>query len=229
MNNLTFITNERDQKLSSRFATLVNDTKNFDCLVGYFYASGFYDLYKSLEKTDKIRILIGISTNKGTYDLIRESKEQQTLHQSHKEAKDEGYIFKMVKTCRKFNMGMLLITQDVDDLLANKAGKALLNNSEYTLLLRQKPAIIDQVVNTFKLSQAEKEHLITASNGEGVLIMANDHSEIKIIASPEEHKIITTNPDELLKRELGRTHAIVTEYESTFEPICGLYKASELN
>ena len=90
MNNLTFITNEGEQKLTSRFATLIKDSKNFDCLVGYFYASGFYGLYKSLEKTDKIRILIGISTNKGTYDLIQESKEiQQTLPHSHKEAKDE--------------------------------------------------------------------------------------------------------------------------------------------
>ena len=90
MTNLSFITNEGDQKLTSRFATLIKDTKNFDCLVGYFYASGFYGLYKSLEKTDKIRILIGISTNKGTYDLIQESKElQQTLSKSHKETKDE--------------------------------------------------------------------------------------------------------------------------------------------
>ena len=64
MNNLSFITNEGDQTLTSRFATLIKDTKNFDCLVGYFYASGFYGLYKSLEKTDKIIILIGISTNK---------------------------------------------------------------------------------------------------------------------------------------------------------------------
>jgi len=30
MNNLTFITNEGDQKLTSRFATLIKDTKNFD-------------------------------------------------------------------------------------------------------------------------------------------------------------------------------------------------------
>ena len=101
MNNLTFITNEGDQKLTTRFATLIKDTKNFDCLVGYFYASGFHGLYKSLEKTDKIRILIGISTNKGTYDLIQESKElQQTLPHSHKEAKDE-FSSQVVKEMEK--------------------------------------------------------------------------------------------------------------------------------
>ena len=70
---------------------------------------------------------------------------------------DESYIFKIVKTCRKFNLGLLLITQDVGDLLKNDAGKALLNNSEYTLLLRQKPSIIEQVQKTFQLSAQERE------------------------------------------------------------------------
>jgi hypothetical protein len=41
---------------------------------------------------------------------------------------------------------------------------------------------------------------LTAGIGEGILIMDDEHSEIKIIASPEEHVHITTNPDELLKQ-----------------------------
>ena len=56
--NLTFITNEGEENLLNRFSTLIKDTRFFDCLVGYFYASGFYSLYKSLEKTEKIRILV---------------------------------------------------------------------------------------------------------------------------------------------------------------------------
>src|SRR3990167_9897809 len=76
-NNLSFITNEGEANLINRFATLIKDTRYFDCLVGYFYASGFHGLYKSLENTEKIRILIGISTDKGTFDIIQESKEVQ--------------------------------------------------------------------------------------------------------------------------------------------------------
>jgi len=67
--------------------------------------------------------------------------------------------------------------------------------------LRQKPAIIDMVTDVFHLSFAEKEHLLTASVGEGLLMMENDHQEIKIIASPQEHNLITTNPDELTALE----------------------------
>src|SRR3989344_761268 len=79
--DLTFITNEDGKNLLQRFTTLIKDTRYFDCLVGYFYASGFYSIYKSLEKTEKIRVLIGISTDKATFELLSESKQevQQTL------------------------------------------------------------------------------------------------------------------------------------------------------
>lgn len=68
--DLTFITNEPDKKLLDRFKVLIKDTDFFDVLVGYFYTSGFYAIYKSLEKTKKIRILIGISTNKQALDIL---------------------------------------------------------------------------------------------------------------------------------------------------------------
>jgi hypothetical protein len=69
----TFITNEAGQTLKDRFEVLIKDSKFFDCLVGYFYSSGFHALYKALEKTEKIRILIGISTSRRIFDLINQS------------------------------------------------------------------------------------------------------------------------------------------------------------
>jgi superfamily II DNA or RNA helicase len=89
--DLTFITNEKNQNLKQRFETLIKDTRFFDCLVGYFYTSGFHAIYKSLETTEKIRILIGISTNKQTFELLeKDSKEKQKLLQfSHAETKQE--------------------------------------------------------------------------------------------------------------------------------------------
>ena len=110
---------------------------------------------------------------------------------------DASYIFEIVKTCRKFNMGLLLINQEVEGLLNSQAGKSVLANSAYTLLMRQKPAVIDNICSTFNLSPSEKEHLLTATVGEGLLLMEDDHSKIRVVASPEEHRIITTNADEL--------------------------------
>jgi superfamily II DNA or RNA helicase len=87
----TFITNEGEKNLKERFRVLIKDTRFFDVLVGYFYTSGFYALYKSLESAEKIRILIGISTNKQTSTLIQEAQapEQGILEFSHAETKME--------------------------------------------------------------------------------------------------------------------------------------------
>lgn len=89
--DLSFITNEKNQSLKGRFEVLIKDTSFFDCLVGYFYTSGFHALYRSLEKTEKIRILIGISTNRQTYDLLDNAikPKQQIIEFSHAETKEE--------------------------------------------------------------------------------------------------------------------------------------------
>jgi len=117
---------------------------------------------------------------------------------------EAGYIFEIVKTCRKFNLGLLLINQEVEGLLDSKAGKSVLANSSYTVLMRQKPAVIDNICKTFHLSDSERTHVLTAGIGEGLLIMEDDHSEIKIISSPEEHKLITTDPDELNELNISK-------------------------
>ena len=115
-------------------------------------------------------------------------------------AEDSSYIFEIVKTCRKYNMGLLMITQDVADLVASKAGHAVLANTSYTMLLRQKPAIINSVAKTFNLSQNEKEFLVTATAGNGILILENEHQELKVISSDKEHELVTTNPDEMMAK-----------------------------
>jgi len=114
-------------------------------------------------------------------------------------AEESSYIFEIVKTCRKYNLGLLMITQDVADLVGSKAGHAVLANTSYTFLLRQKPAVIRGVNNTFNLSQTEQNFLLSAMPGDGILIMDNDHQELKVVASKEEHILITTNPAEMIK------------------------------
>ncbi|GAI01438.1 unnamed protein product, partial [marine sediment metagenome] len=87
----TFITNEEEKTLRDRFRVLIKDTRFFDVLVGYFYTSGFNALYKSLKSAEKIRILIGISTSKQTFDIIQKAQSpvQGAFEFSHAEAKEE--------------------------------------------------------------------------------------------------------------------------------------------
>tara|TARA_Y100000389_G_scaffold203331_1_gene251429 strand:+ start:1065 stop:4241 length:3177 start_codon:yes stop_codon:yes gene_type:complete len=83
MNDQTFITNQDGVTLKKRFSALIKDTRLFDALVGYFYTSGFKAIYPSLKVTEKIRILIGISTNYETFKAI------QSTRMSHKEVCDK--------------------------------------------------------------------------------------------------------------------------------------------
>lgn len=130
---------------------------------------------------------------------------------------DASYVFEIVKTCRKFNLGLLLINQEVEGLFNSQAGKSVLANSSYTLLMRQKPAVIRDICHTFHLSSAEKQHLLTCGIGEGLLIMEDDHTKIKVKASPEEHKVITSNPNEVIERKKAKKESERLEQKPTKE------------
>ena len=87
--DLTFLTNEPGRTLLERFQTLLGtDTRFFDCLVGYFFISGFYRLAPSLVETERIRILIGLKTDRTTYNLLQKAKGEQ-LELSHAETKEQ--------------------------------------------------------------------------------------------------------------------------------------------
>ena len=88
-NDLTFFTNEEGRNLYDRFNKILSkNTKFFDVLVGYFRTSGFYLMYPALEEVEKIRILVGINTDKKTVQIIEKSKEEQIVFDmSHKDVK----------------------------------------------------------------------------------------------------------------------------------------------
>ena len=78
--DLTFLTNEPGNSLRDRFSVLLcDDTRFFDCRVGYFFISGFYKLYPALANVEKIRILIGLQTDRTAYELLERAIEQDEL------------------------------------------------------------------------------------------------------------------------------------------------------
>ena len=140
---------------------------------------------------------------------------------------DASYIFEIVKTCRKFNLGLFLINQEVEGMLDSPAGRSVLANVSYTLLLKQKPAVIEAIQKTFFLSNAERTSLLTAGVGEGLLLMENEHSEIKIVSSEAEHKQITTNADEILAN--GSYNPTKKKQVLSKQPKAKVYKPKVVN
>jgi len=89
--DLTFLTNEPGHSLRDRFGVLLGeDTRYFDCLVGYFFISGFYKLHAALENVEKVRILVGLQTDRTAYELLQRAREQGEMNlRSHASAREQ--------------------------------------------------------------------------------------------------------------------------------------------
>lgn len=111
-----------------------------------------------------------------------------------------SFLYSMAKRARKYYLGVTTITQDVEDFLNTDQGKAIVTNSSLQFLMKQSPAAADMVAKTFYLSEGEKRLLMAAEIGEGLFFAGQNHVALRVVASPEEHQIITTNPQEILAR-----------------------------
>lgn len=88
--DLTFFTNGPNQTLLDRFKATLADTHLFDVLVGYFRASGFYQLYDSIEPVEKTRILVGLGIDDESNQAINAYRSQTALDfESHKNTKEQ--------------------------------------------------------------------------------------------------------------------------------------------
>jgi hypothetical protein len=115
----------------------------------------------------------------------------------HKDSAE--FLRGIVKRGRKYYLGVTTITQDVDDFLKTPYGKEIVTNSSIQILLKQHSAAINLIGETFYLSQGERQLLLSADKGEGIFFAGANHVAIRIIASEEENKLITSDPEEILK------------------------------
>jgi type IV secretory pathway VirB4 component len=111
------------------------------------------------------------------------------------------FLYSIAKRARKYFLGLTTITQDVEDFLKSDHGKAIVSNSSIQVLMKQSSSAIEKLASTFFLSQGERHLLLTAEVGEALFFAGQNHVAMKVVASPEEHNLITTNPQELLDKQ----------------------------
>lgn len=115
-----------------------------------------------------------------------------------------SFLFGLAKRARKYWLGVTTITQDVADFMKSDYGQPIITNSSLQLLLKQSPATIDFVQQTFNLTEQEKYLLLEAAVGEGIFFAGKKHVAISIVASYTEDQIITTAPEEVLRIKEAR-------------------------
>lgn len=112
-----------------------------------------------------------------------------------------SFVHGIAKRARKYYLAITTATQDVQDFLSNDYGKAVLSNSSIQIILKQSPTEIDLVSEIFYLSEQEKQLLLSANVGEGLFFAGQSHVAMSVVAAPFEHNLITSNPEELLKKQ----------------------------
>ncbi len=109
-----------------------------------------------------------------------------------------SFLYGICKRARKYWLGVSTITQDISDFMGSSYGKPIITNSSLQLLMKQSPASINTLQETFNLTDEEKYILLQSAVGEGVFFAGQKHVAIKIVASYIEDQLITTAPEEVL-------------------------------
>ena len=116
------------------------------------------------------------------------------------------FLYRLAKSARKRWCGLTTVTQDAGDLLSSELGQSVIANAATQVLLRQAPQAIDRVGEAFHLSSGERRYLLSCPTGSGLLLLTSERGEervpIKVIASAAEHRLVTSDPAELVEIEL---------------------------
>ncbi|RLC37284.1 conjugal transfer protein TraC [candidate division Kazan bacterium] len=177
------------------FAGILNQPTNFDLNRG-LVVFNIRDLEESLRPIG-MYIILNYIWSKIRFNMRKRMlviDEAWIMMQHEDSAK---FLYSIAKRARKYYLGLTTITQDVEDFLDSKYGKAVVANSSLQLLFRQSPASIDIVAETFNLTQGEKFLLLESEVGEGLFFAGTNHAAIKVVASFIEDRIVTSDPAQL--------------------------------
>lgn len=109
---------------------------------------------------------------------------------------EEGgrFLASMARRARKYNLCLRIISQDVEDCLSSEAGRTILVNASMKFLMKQDSSTIDAVTQAFHLSGEERKYLLSCAKGSGLFFARSSHVPLRVVASPVEYKLATTNP-----------------------------------
>lgn len=74
------------------------------------------------------------------------------------------------------------------------------------------------IAETFHLSEGERHLLLSADVGEGLMFAGPAHAAVRVIASPEEHELVTTKPQDLEAQRTKQQNAPQTQVPAPKPP-----------
>ena len=97
------------------------------------------------------------------------------------------YIAKIYKTGRKENAIPTVITQNIADVLKSEQGCKILSNSEFAMILKQKPLDLPAICKIFDISDEEAKYVIDSPVGQGLVVYGEDKVAFRNQVSKESY------------------------------------------
>jgi type IV secretory pathway VirB4 component len=137
-----------------------------------------------------------------------------------------NFLFSLAKRARKYNLGITTITQDVEDFIGSRMGRAIVANASMQLLLKQSPSAVDVLADVFRLTSEERKRLSQFPVGQGLFFAGQNHVHIQIVASPTETGLITTNPMQVQQMQEAEQAGEFAQVDGTIDLNNRLYPGS---
>ncbi len=169
-------------------------------------------VFEFKEMTEEIRpvmmlVLLEFIKTKFNQDNSRKMLVLDEAWRMLKSRQEANYVEGFARTFRKRNGALILITQSVAELKGSPEGKAFLANTAFKYILKTENVVLDETCELFGLNKKEREVIMNAKQGEGILVWENRHFKVNVNVDPKTHEMITTNPEEIKKREAAKTAA----------------------
>ncbi len=148
-------------------------------------------------------IVLNYIWNKTKSDVKRRILIVDEAWQLMKYEDSANFLFSLAKRARKYNLGITTISQDVEDFMGSRMGRAIVANASMQILLKQSTSAVDVLADIFKLTSEEKKRLSQFPVGQGLFFAGQSHVHIQITASPTETGLITTNPQQVQQMRQG--------------------------
>jgi conjugal transfer ATP-binding protein TraC len=128
-----------------------------------------------------------------------------------------AYLASLARRARKRYLGLVTITQNVEDFLHLEAGRTVLAQSGITILLLQDSSTISTVVDTFGLTPSQRNYLLSCRKGEGLLYARGSHTPLLVVASEQEYQMATTDPQDLARQAQMATQHMEEEIDEAVQ------------
>lgn len=106
------------------------------------------------------------------------------------------FVNLIARVGRKLNVLFIFITQRPEDVIANEYGRALLDNADTKMLLKNNELASTKIAEALQLSSSEREMLTAFNRGEALLLTGDHRIRLQVIPGERELRLFSTDPNQ---------------------------------